>query len=568
MSTYDEEKNNRQYVFDDFILRSDSVLLHHNKKIHIPPKELKVFILLLEAAGNIVTKEHIFEEVWTKNIGSDESLTRCIYALRRILHDGKGKNDKYIETVYGKGFRFKAPVAIVQPLNEPVMSSTTVAILPFKMASVMDDSFLHHELIQGLSKYTFCGLDILPAAVTQDCNDFYAISNLIAQLKPEYYFTGKVAAYPGGYGLFIELVHARDHKLIEHQRIDFDPSMHLSVLITKMVSMLTEKIPHLQLRNEENRHVGSLDTAVACLNGRWNMYQFTPLSLQHALNIFEECISSQPQHALPYCYLAECYILLAQAGLYNPKSAMEAAVKVIDNAIKRDPSNPRALAILALLSGLKGDHCVADVLFKHAHTLMPDSSDIYYFQSLYYFLTGKIKKALEYIKHCIDLDPNRVSAGILMVWMTYYSSTIEDAIDTASNLNSHDAVNHPILQGMMALFMALKGDHDKAKTYLSKIAPEQNLGCLAVNNIYTQYILGDSEGKKDIDLLLQEIDDNITGGCVLPMILIAYGRKEYDKFYSKLNLEKDIWSAIWNQDPRLINLSEIIYDCNNNEETA
>ncbi|MFV8808476.1 winged helix-turn-helix domain-containing protein, partial [Yersinia enterocolitica] len=286
-----ENNTLRQYIFDDYVLRNDGILLHHNREVHIPPKELEVFILLLEAGGKVVTKEQIFEKVWTKNIASDESLTRCIYVLRQILRGGE--HCGYIGTVYGKGYRFKAQVAIVQSLQAHAKSCTTIAIFPFKMTPVMDDNLLHHGLVQGLSKYACFGLDVLPATVTQECNDFYTISNLLNQVQPEYYFTGKAVSQGNGWKLFIELVHAKDHKLMEHQSLEFEPSMHTSVLLTKMLSMLIKKIPNFQLKNGELHHMSSLDTAVACLSGRREMYHFTPISLQHATKIFEECVSTQ-----------------------------------------------------------------------------------------------------------------------------------------------------------------------------------------------------------------------------------------------------------------------------------
>ncbi|PNM27207.1 transcriptional regulator HilA [Yersinia enterocolitica] len=566
MPTFGEKNAFRQYIFDDFVLRSDGVLLHHNREIHIPPKELEVFILLLEAGGKIVTKEQIFEKVWTQNIASDESLTRCIYALRKLLRGGKQCG--YIGTVYGKGYRFKAQVAVVQSLRDQAKSSTTIAIFPFKMAPLMDDSLLHHGLIQGLSKYACFGLDILPAAATQECNDFYAITNLMNQMQPEYYFTGKVVSHGSGWKLFIELVHAKDHKLVEHQSLEFDPTMHVSLLLTKMVSMLIEKIPNFQLKNGELHHMSSLDTAVSCLSGRREMYHFTPVSLQAALTIFEECVSTQPQHALPYCCLAECYISLAQLGLYDQQLSIDTAMKAIDKAIEIDPGNSQALAILGLLSGLKGESSVASVLFKQAHLLMPDSPDVYYYHSLFYFLTGNTKKALEYIKHCIDLDPNRIGARILMLWITYYSSTIDDAITLAHQLMVQNTVSHPVLQGMMALFMALKGERDKAEVYLSKIRPEQNLGYLAVNNIYTQYILYGSEVKSEIVSFLQQADLNKMRGSLLPLVLIVYGRVELENYWQQLRLENNVWSNIWSQDPRLSGFQALIDEHNKQEEAA
>ncbi len=41
--------------------------------------------------------------------------------------------------------------------------------------------------------------------------------------------------------LFIELIHARTHKLIDHQSIDFNPDNPLSVLLSQVINILIEK---------------------------------------------------------------------------------------------------------------------------------------------------------------------------------------------------------------------------------------------------------------------------------------------------------------------------------------
>lgn len=551
MSIYSGETTNvsRQYLFGDFILRNDGVLLHHNKELHVPPKELEVLMLLLSANGNVVSKEQIFESVWNKMAASDESLTRCIYALRRILRENK--NCRYIETVYGKGYRFKVEVAVVSPHEEQKTASTTIAIFPFKTAEIIDENLLHNGLIQGMSKYSCYAIDILPASVTKDCTDFISIDTLLNQLHPDYYFTGQAIACEKGWRFFIELVQAQDHKLIEHQSIDFEPGMPVTILINRMINLLVEKLPSLQPNHHRLHQMSSLDVAVACLNGRREMYRFTPSSLDRALNIFSECISNQPQHPLPYCSLAECYISLAQLGLYDQQLAIDTAMKAVDKAISLDPGNAQTLGLLGLLSGLKGENTVANVLFKQAHLLMPDSADIYYYHSLFHFLRGNTEKALKYVERCLHIDQNRIGASVLMLWGTYYSSTLDNAIEMSSNLMAKYASNHPLLLSMMALFLALKGNKERAEKLLNKI-PEKSLqGYLAVNKLYTQYLLyGRSMRSKIIDFL-EDVNFRKIKGSLLPLILIAYGRQELESYWQQLKDENNVWSNIWKQDPRL-----------------
>ena len=49
------KNNTQQYIFGDFVLKNNGILLFKNKEYHIPPKELGVIILLLNADGEIVS---------------------------------------------------------------------------------------------------------------------------------------------------------------------------------------------------------------------------------------------------------------------------------------------------------------------------------------------------------------------------------------------------------------------------------------------------------------------------------------------------------------------------------
>ena len=76
------------------------------KPIHLTTKEFDVLLLLASKAGTVLTKEEIYEAVW--NASRDYMGTQVsdhIFTLRRKL--GLDKKDQgYIQTVFGVGYRF------------------------------------------------------------------------------------------------------------------------------------------------------------------------------------------------------------------------------------------------------------------------------------------------------------------------------------------------------------------------------------------------------------------------------------------------------------------------------
>jgi DNA-binding winged helix-turn-helix (wHTH) protein len=87
--------------------------------VKLTPKALSVLCLLVTRPGQVVTKDEIFQTVWSDTVVGDDALTSCVQELRRAL-DGDARQPRYIETVHRRGFRF-LPTITTTP---PVPSST------------------------------------------------------------------------------------------------------------------------------------------------------------------------------------------------------------------------------------------------------------------------------------------------------------------------------------------------------------------------------------------------------------------------------------------------------------
>jgi len=70
-------------------------------------RPLQLLGLLLNHAGEVVTKDEIFAELWPDRIVTEASLTKCVTRLRQAVHDD---DQTIIRTVHGYGYRFAAAV--------------------------------------------------------------------------------------------------------------------------------------------------------------------------------------------------------------------------------------------------------------------------------------------------------------------------------------------------------------------------------------------------------------------------------------------------------------------------
>ncbi|ONH48932.1 winged helix-turn-helix domain-containing protein [Pseudomonas gessardii] len=110
-------------AFGSWKLQGDGRLTADGRDIQLPPKEFHVLRLLLATPGVLVTKDYLLEQVWPHADIAEESLTRCIYALRKQMQGDR----RLIATVYGRGYRFNGRVRVIE---RPDQAAPTVSAPP------------------------------------------------------------------------------------------------------------------------------------------------------------------------------------------------------------------------------------------------------------------------------------------------------------------------------------------------------------------------------------------------------------------------------------------------------
>jgi DNA-binding winged helix-turn-helix (wHTH) protein len=95
-----------QICFGPFTLDDDPVRLRRGSEpVELRPKSIKVLHYLAARPGQLVTKEELFERVWSGRVVSDSGLRLCVREIRAALEDDAGA-PHYLETVVGRGYRF------------------------------------------------------------------------------------------------------------------------------------------------------------------------------------------------------------------------------------------------------------------------------------------------------------------------------------------------------------------------------------------------------------------------------------------------------------------------------
>jgi DNA-binding winged helix-turn-helix (wHTH) protein len=81
---------------------------------------LQLLMLLVEKRGQLVTREQISSELWSKDVFVDveQGINTAVRKIRRALADDVGE-PQYLQTVVGRGYRFVAPTAEENAGSQP-----------------------------------------------------------------------------------------------------------------------------------------------------------------------------------------------------------------------------------------------------------------------------------------------------------------------------------------------------------------------------------------------------------------------------------------------------------------
>ena len=102
------------FKFADVEVREREFLLTRaGESLAVEPKAFRVLLFLLQNPGRLVTKDEIVASVWNDSAVSDNSLTRSIAQLRRVLGDDS-RQPLYILTVPTVGYRFLCEVTATE----------------------------------------------------------------------------------------------------------------------------------------------------------------------------------------------------------------------------------------------------------------------------------------------------------------------------------------------------------------------------------------------------------------------------------------------------------------------
>jgi len=130
-----------------------------DQPLRLGRRAMDILLILLEHAGNVVSKQQLIARVWPDTVVEDINLRVHMAALRKALGDGQA-GQRYIVTVAQRGYSFVAPCSLEQPGQSPAPAAAAPSVhnLPVRRTRMIGRQTLIDNLVTQLPRQRFITL--------------------------------------------------------------------------------------------------------------------------------------------------------------------------------------------------------------------------------------------------------------------------------------------------------------------------------------------------------------------------------------------------------------------------
>lgn len=437
-----------------------------NEIVHIHPKPMAVLECLAAAAGEVVTRDELFDSVWPGVIVSDDALAQCVVELRKSFGDS-ARDAKIITTIPKVGYCLIPPVT---PLNEvspvsrhrPLLigfgflsvivvifalyqfvfvdeesvaivtdseDRTSIAVLPFvnRSSQAGDEYFsdgIHDELLSRLSRIPALRV-ISRTTVNQYRNTEKSLPEIADELSVATILEGSVQRDGKQVRINVQLIDAHSDDHLWSQTYDSELVNIFAVqdeISTAIAIALKEFLGINIVVGPQISETGSTEAHDAYLRGHYLMAKRTSADIEGAVKEFERAVGLDPEYAIAHAELAMA-LIFAGGNRYRVLPRDEAIARAETHAKLAMALEPNLSEAHAAVGGLAWRNSAFDdalAAFSRALQINPNYSDVHNWIALIYARVGRYKEVFPHQEEALRLNP------VSMVAMGNYVHSLID----------------------------------------------------------------------------------------------------------------------------------------------
>jgi len=427
--------------FGKFVLDLDRYeLTDAGAAIHLERIPMDLLILLVRENGKLISREQIIGQLWGKGLhfDTDNSINTAIRKIRQALGDDSGK-PQYIETVLGKGYRFKGGAALASSQAEPEQSRIMLAVLPFENLS---GDPAQEYLSDGLSEETIMRLGQMSprrlGVIARTSSMAYkrtskSVVQIGQELGVDYVVEGSVRREGDRVRIAAQLIRVRDQIHLWAENYDrklpglLDIHGEIGTTVAAQVKLKLMAKEEQQLTKNAPRDPEAYDLY---LRGLYHLARYNLADAQKAVGYFQSATERDPAYGLAHSALADALMVFPISGDAPSREVFRAVKKAIALALKSDPNSAEAHTSDAQAKfWFDWDFKGVEATARRAISLNENYSLAYLFLAHVLSNTGRHDEALAIMQQALVLDPLSLILGAIYGQFLYHAGRNSESIE-------------------------------------------------------------------------------------------------------------------------------------------
>jgi TolB-like protein/Flp pilus assembly protein TadD len=322
----------------------------------------------------------------------------------------------------------------------------SIAVLPFKdMSPLQDQEYfcegIAEELLNALVQIE--GLRVAARTSASQFKDTAVDVRAVGrQLNVRSVLEGSVRKAGERLRVTAQLINVKDGFHLFSEKYDRSADDIFAIqdeISLAIVDKLKVKLLHDEKSKLVKRHTENEEAYRLYLQGRYFWNRRHEGELQRGIEYFQKSIAIDPEYALPYSGMADCYFSLGFLDFLAPKEAFgkckEAALKALELA----PDLAEAHASLAIaLQFFDWDPAGAEAEFWRAIDLNPNYATVHFFYGFCLTTMGRFDEAITEGRRAIELDPIQPGSRAAHTFTLWVSGRNDGAMANSRALTEFD----------------------------------------------------------------------------------------------------------------------------------
>ena len=537
-------------------------LAREGQTIRLEPRTMRLLLYLAAHAGRVVDVQHLLDEVWPNVVVTQSSVYQAVLQLRRILGDDT-EHPSYIENVPRRGYRLIAPVA---PWDSPSALATdsraqaltqmtpgsvageqpagsqpfghnvgnvpavekSIAVLPFTNPSSDQENEYFGD---GLAEEILNALSHIPELRVAARSSSFSfknkgvnVSEIAERLHVATVLEGSVRRAADRLRITVQLVDAKTGFQLWSERYDRRLSDVFEIQ-DEIAGAIAQRLK-VTLGSVDTRPTANVEAYELYLRGRYAWHQRSPTTLRAAVKDFEQSLKLDPNNALAFAGLADCYAVLTFYGWMPPGDARGPAYEAMQRAVGLAPNlwetnYSRGLYVFTFERAWRS----AEPYFEKAAAINPRSALAHTYLGMFLATAGNADEGVAQADLGRQLDPFSPFAHLMAAVAYKILGRLEAAESAARRAMELQADFLPALWGLGGILCTMERS-EEAVPYFERAVQ------LSRAPFYTGalgYGLACAGRADEARRLLLELDERGSRGeFILPLarLLICVGLKD------------------------------------------